>query len=106
VHEYIDKYGFSEKEPLPPEKRIDMFEFFLGDFGLPAYVVAYGNDMLQIKTGLTVKDIQRIFRCGRDKAYRVCHTAGFPKMTLYGTILIHPDELKKWMNRNRYGEIC
>jgi len=54
---------------------------------------------------LTVKDIQQVFRCGRDKAYRIVNTEGFPKMTLYGTILVHPDALNKWMSRHHNSEI-
>jgi len=49
---------------------------------------------------LTVKDIQIILRCGRDKAYKIVNRDDFPKLVLYGTILIHPEAFIKWMRKN------
>ena len=61
-------------------------------------------EQTKIPQYLTVKDLQRVFRCGRDKAYKICSINGFPKMIMHGTILIHPDALQKWMNRNQTSE--
>ena len=64
-------------------------------------MITNNNEQGGIPPYLTVKDIQRIFRCGRDKAYKLCREKRFPIMVMYGTILIHPDSLRKWMDRNQ-----
>jgi len=55
---------------------------------------------LNIPQYLTVKDLQHIFRCGRDKAYEIIKIPGFPVMHMFGTYLIHEGELQKWISRN------
>ena len=58
-----------------------------------------------IESFYTIEDIQRIFRCGRDKAYEIVHCSGFPKMTIGRKILIYPDALKKWIQQNYNSDI-
>jgi len=53
----------------------------------------------------TIKDIQRIFHCGRDKAYEIVNMKGFPKMNIGRKILVHPDALKKWIKQNHNRKI-
>ena len=48
----------------------------------------------------TVKELQSVFRCGRDKAYKIIKIPGFPVMEMFGTYLTHKGELKKWISRN------
>ena len=50
---------------------------------------------------LRVKDIQVLINIGRDAAYRLVHTPGFPKMEMHGIMLVHPVALKKWLERNQ-----
>ena len=58
----------------------------------------------EIQPYLTVKDLMPIFRCGRDKAYKICQINGFPAMKMQGTYLVNPEALKKWMTRNHTSE--
>jgi len=53
VPEHISIAVYGNEKPLPPIKRLDMFTHFLGDFGLGAYAVVHGKDLLHIKTGLS-----------------------------------------------------
>jgi len=59
----------------------------------------------EISSFYTIKDIMRIFRCGRDKAYEIIHSKGFPKMTVGRTYLVYPDALKKWIQQNYNSDI-
>ena len=59
------------------------------------------KDMIEdVQSFYTIKDIQRIFNCGKDKAYQITHIRGFPKMVVGRTILVYPDALKKWIQQN------
>jgi len=62
------------------------------------------KNQMEVPQYLTVKDLMCIFHCGRDKAYRICRIDGFPVMRMQGTYLIHPEALKKWMDRNYTSE--
>ncbi|MCL2080035.1 MAG: helix-turn-helix domain-containing protein [Oscillospiraceae bacterium] len=58
-----------------------------------------------VQSFYTIKDIMCIFCCGRDKAYEIIHTRGFPKMTIGRKFLISPDALQKWINQNYNSNI-
>mgnify|MGYP003295300745 CR=1 FL=1 len=53
---------------------------------------------------LTIKDVQKILRIGRDKAYRLVSTKGFPKITLGGTVRIPKAEFEKWVENYAYSK--
>ena len=44
-----------------------------------------------------VHDIMRIFKCGRDKAYSIMQTEGFPSFRIDGTYYVERDNLEKWI---------
>lgn len=44
-----------------------------------------------------VRDIMRIFKCGRDKAYAIMQTEGFPSFRIDGTYYVERDNLEKWI---------
>lgn len=48
----------------------------------------------------TPKDIQRIFMCGKNQAYQMIHSNGFPKIQINRKIYIPKDKLEKWINGN------
>ena len=48
----------------------------------------------------TPKDIQQIFRCGKNQAYQLIHSSGFPKIQVNNRILIPKGKLEKWVNGN------
>lgn len=45
----------------------------------------------------TAKDIQRIFHCGKNKAYEIMHMHGFPSFRINSAIYVEKNELKKWI---------
>jgi len=46
----------------------------------------------------TVTDIQKIFQCGKIKAYALVNAKGFPKLRVNRRILVPKDKLEKWIN--------
>jgi hypothetical protein len=48
----------------------------------------------------TVEDIREIFGCGKNKAYGIVASAGFPKIQIGRQYYIMPDEFDKWLLRN------
>lgn len=48
----------------------------------------------------TVKDIQKIFKCGINQTYQLIHANGFPKIQIGRRIYIPKDKLEKWINGN------
>ena len=65
----------------------------------------YNADIQEVRSLYTIEDIMRVFSCGRDKAYAIIHSRGFPKMTLGRKFLISPDALQKWINQNSNSTI-
>ena len=47
----------------------------------------------------TTKDIQKIFHCGRKKAYEIMHIQGFPSFRIDSSIYVEKNELRKWISR-------
>lgn len=53
--------------------------------------------MSEIKL-LTPKDIQSIFKVGKNQAYCLMHSAGFPSIEIGSRIYVEQDQLKKWLD--------
>ncbi len=47
---------------------------------------------------LTPKDIQCIFSIGKNQAYALMHSAGFPSITINNRIYVTQENLKKWLD--------
>ena len=47
---------------------------------------------------LTPKDIQCIFKIGKNQAYALMHSAGFPSITIGSRLYVDADQLKKWLD--------
>jgi len=65
----------------------------------------YNNQAIEVRSFYTVKDIQRVFCCGRDKAYEIVRLKGFPRTVVGRKILVHPDALAKWIAQNGYPRL-
>lgn len=48
----------------------------------------------------TPQDIQKIFTCGKNQAYQLIHSSGFPKIQINRKIYVPKDKLEKWININ------
>lgn len=48
----------------------------------------------------TPEDIQRIFMCGKNQAYQLIHSSGFPKLQINRKLYIPKDKLEKWISGN------
>lgn len=57
------------------------------------------NDMTEIVL-YTVGDIQRIFKIGRNKAYRLLSSDGFPAIKLNKKLLVEKRKLEDWISKN------
>lgn len=53
----------------------------------------------------SVRDIQSIMGCGRDKVYALSNFKTFPKTMIRKTIYIDKEEFNKWRKRNLYSEV-
>ena len=49
---------------------------------------------------LTIKDIQTIFGCGKDKAYQIVTKRGFPSIKIGRVYYISEKNLQKWIENN------
>ena len=49
---------------------------------------------------LTIKDLMRIFRCGKNYAYALTKLPGFPTLQIGKKIYIPADGLEKWVKEN------
>ncbi len=52
----------------------------------------------KIKKLLTAKDIQDIFSMGKNQAYALMHSAGFPSITVGNRLYVEESHLKKWID--------
>ena len=48
---------------------------------------------------LTPKDIQEIFKIGKNQAYALMHSAGFPTITLNTKLYVEESALKEWVEK-------
>ncbi len=46
---------------------------------------------------LRVKDIEEIFGCGRNKAYELMKSPGFPAIRIGKNLYVSKEELEKWL---------
>ena len=53
--------------------------------------------MQEIKL-LTPRDIQCIFDIGKNQAYALMHSAGFPSITIGNRIYVEQEHLRKWID--------
>ena len=53
----------------------------------------------------SVKDIQSIMGCGRDKAYQLVKSSSFPSTRIGKIMFIDKEEFEKWRKRNSYTEV-
>lgn len=53
----------------------------------------------------TIEDVMKIFRIGRNKAYNLCKTKGFPAIKKGAKTLIPKIQLMKWIKENLECEI-
>lgn len=51
---------------------------------------------------LTTKELQGELRIGRDTAYALMHSKGFPSMKLGGRYYVDEDALRKWIEQHAY----
>lgn len=49
---------------------------------------------------MTMKDIQKIFGCGKDKARAIVMADGFPKIQINREIYIPEDKFQRWIQKN------
>lgn len=56
-------------------------------------------------TMYTVDDMMTIFKIGKNKAYNLCKTKGFPTIKIGCKTLIPKTQLKKWIRDNLECEI-
>lgn len=47
---------------------------------------------------LTYKDLQSMFSCGKDKAYQLMHSSGFPAIQVGGRYYVKRDDLERWLS--------
>lgn len=48
---------------------------------------------------LTAKDLQQILGCGKNRAYELMHTSGFPTIKIGGRMYVSPDGMNDWIER-------
>ena len=51
---------------------------------------------------LTVRELQKKMRIGRDKAYALMHASGFPAIKIGGRYYVLEEEVDKWLERYKY----
>ena len=58
-----------------------------------------------MKEYLKTKDIQAILGCGKNKAYQIVGTNGFPKVIIGREYYISSVEFEKWMKNNLHHKV-
>jgi len=48
----------------------------------------------------TVKDIQRIFKCGKNQAYELMNSDCFPSFKINCKLLVYKNKLEEFLNKN------
>lgn len=65
-----------------------------------------GNAHSSEKKFYGVKDIQRIFGVGRNKAIALLNTEGFPTIKIGRTYRVETSELENWIKENKGKNIA
>ena len=60
--------------------------------------------MEQVKM-LDIKDVQRILKIGRNSAYNLMQSKGFPSMQIGRKWLISEEALNKWIKDNEHSSV-
>jgi hypothetical protein len=50
-------------------------------------------------------DIQRIFKCGKQQAYQLMNTKGFPSIRLNSKLIVEKTALLHWLKMNQGKQI-
>ena len=53
---------------------------------------------------LTVKDLQKELKLGRDTAYALMHAKGFPSIKIGGRYYVSNDALIRWLEQYEHKE--
>jgi hypothetical protein len=53
----------------------------------------------------TVKDVQRVFSCGKNVAYGIMNSDHFPSFRINKKIYVHREKLDKWIKDNTGNEL-
>ena len=51
---------------------------------------------------LCVRDLQKVLGVGRDKAYALMHSTGFPSIKIGGRYYVAQDQLQTWLESYAY----
>ena len=51
----------------------------------------------------TVQELQQVFQIGRNNAYKMVNTKGFPAIRIGRRIVIPVDKLQEWAKHNAKG---
>ena len=46
---------------------------------------------------LTATDLQKVFSCGKNRAYQLLHASGFPTLKICGRYYVKQSELDRWI---------
>lgn len=49
----------------------------------------------------TAKDLQRIFKCGRKKAYQIMNSDGFPSFRIDSLLYVEKESLERWIAKSK-----
>ena len=50
---------------------------------------------------LAVKDIQAIFKCGKNQAYEIVHANGFPSIRISRRLHVSEQAFTAWLKKNQ-----
>lgn len=53
----------------------------------------------------TVKDLQQLIGCGRNKAYELVNSKTFPSTKIGKTFYVDKEEFERWRKKNTYSQI-
>lgn len=49
----------------------------------------------------TTRDIQKIFKCGKQQAYQLMNAKGFPSIRLNSKLIVEKSALQHWLKINQ-----
>lgn len=61
------------------------------------------KNILSEDSFLTIKDLQLILKIGKDKAYKLANTKGFPSIKIGNTIRIPKKQFDEWVKMYTYS---
>ena len=72
-----------------------------GNYGSYGNIFRHNNNSQNEITMLTVKYIQKIFKCGLKQAYALVNANGFPTIRIGNKILVEKKALEQWLDKNK-----